>query len=126
MGRKKKAVQLGKNAAAKEGEIVVDTNEGSNKPLSLLMVPYYADADEDCFKNDDTPDHYLPVSLLGQLKMHKGRSFSDHKYGDTSLASYTSASTSASAKILPPVLKKEYKSKHNPTSRLECNILRAQ
>jgi hypothetical protein len=63
MGQKKKAAHPGNNAAAKKGKISVDISEDSNTPFSLLLVPDFADADEDCFKNDDTPDHALPVSL---------------------------------------------------------------
>jgi hypothetical protein len=84
MGQQKKATQPGKNAAAKKGGISMDISEDRNKPLSLLLllVPYSADADEDCFKNDDTPYHDVYVSLLGRPKRHKGKSFSDRKAGD--------------------------------------------
>jgi hypothetical protein len=109
MGQKKKAAQTGKNAAAKKGKIAVDIRDGSNQPLLLLMVKYSADANEDCFKNNDTPDHDLPVSRLCPPKRYNGRSFSDRKDGDTSLASYASAPTSASAKIVCTLLKNEYR-----------------
>jgi hypothetical protein len=111
MVRTKKGAQPGKNAAAEKGKIASDISEDSNKPLFLLLVPYYVDVDEDCFKmDDDAPYHASPVSLLGRPKRHNGRPFADHKDGEISLALYASALTSSSSKVLPPALKKECES----------------
>jgi hypothetical protein len=74
-----------------------------------LLVPYTADAYEDCFSmDDDTPFYALSVIGVVRPKRQKGRSFSDRKNCEISLASYASAYTSASAKMVPPVLKKNY------------------
>jgi hypothetical protein len=76
--------------------------------------------------DDDTPYHALYVIGVAKPKRQKGRSFSDRKDGENSLASYSSASTSAPAKMAPPVLNKNYESKPRPNSGLAGNRLRAK